>query len=168
MKIIITETQLKSIIEVSGKPKYPNLDLMSDDEVAQIASEHIKKYRTLKNNKALLNACIERGIDYDSFRPLTSAKKYRMMSDDELLKLARKYSNMGDLQQKAGVLYYELKKRDISKNLFKPFMRHINTEIPTDMFLKKKKDYTDLDDDRRYDSDSFMFSPVNEEIRKKN
>lgn len=162
MKIILTESQLNTVLkEISGKVKYPDLESLPKDELIQIAKDHFKKYRTLMNNKRLVLACIEKGIDIESFRKVTDAKKYRMMSDEELLKLGRTYGDYAELQRNDGVLYNELKKRGLSKNIFTPFKRHVNTEIPNDVFVKIKKDEDKLDDNRKYKK-GFMFTPITE------
>jgi hypothetical protein len=171
MKIIITESQLKTILVeeevVKSKRggvrplKYGVLSDLGDDELYDIIKKHIGKYRTVKNNKPLQDEISRRGIDLEPFMVSTRSKKYRAMSDDELLIIARNFEDIYELQRKNGVLYNELKKRGLSKHVFTPFKRHMGSEIPNNIFIKKQKDSDDLDDDRRYNK-GFMFTPITE------
>lgn len=173
MKILITEEQLKTIISNTTetlnedkkgggrKLKYGELSNLSDNELNDIIKKHIEKYRTVRNNKSLRDEIIRRDINLGQFMANTKSKKYRTMSDDELLIIARRFDDIYNLQRENGVLYYELKKRGLSKQIFTPFKKHVNTEIPNNMFLKKQKDKDELDDDRRYEK-SVMFTPITE------
>jgi hypothetical protein len=141
-----------------GASKYNN---KTKEELTQIAKSIFEKNGSIKGNAGLYNACIEKGVDLDALKKNTKSKQYRSMSDEELLDLAKKYTDIRVLQRKDGTLYNELKVRGISKRAVTKLKGDINTEIPTDQFIKLKKDYNHIDDDRRY-NDEFMFTPVTE------
>ena len=147
-----------------GASKYND---KTKEELTQIAKSIFEKNGSIKGNAGLYNACIDKDVDLDALKKNTKSKQYRLMSDEELLDLAKKYTDIRILQRKDGVLYKILKERGISKKAVTKFKGNINTEIPTDQFIKIKKDYSSIDDNRKYD-DKFMFTPVTENIEESN
>jgi hypothetical protein len=143
-----------------GSSKYNN---KTKEELTQIAKSVFEKNGSIKGNAGLYNACIDKDVDLDSIKKNTKSKQYRLMSDEELLGLAKKYTDIRILQRKDGILYKTLKERGLSKKAVSKFKGDINSEIPTDQFIKMKKDYSHMDDDRR-NNDEFMFTPVTENI----